>query len=142
MVPLSDPTEWLTKGVLDIHLPFKEASMFTMKMFTCKSAIGVALVAAIAVGTAAQVMAETKSQKNHPRREQVNVRLENQNHRIHQEVREGKMTRQQAGRLHRDDRHIRHEERNMARQNGGHISKSEQRGLNQQENAVSRQIGQ
>jgi hypothetical protein len=30
----------------------------------------------------------------------------------------------------------------MARQNGGHITNSEQRGLNQQENAVSRQIGQ
>ena len=116
--------------------------MFTMKMFTCKSAIGVALVAAIAVGTAAQVMAETKSQRNHPRREQVNVRLENQNHRIHQDVKDGKMTRQQAGRLHQKDRQIRHEERNVARHNGGHITKSEQRGLNQQENAVSRQIGQ
>jgi hypothetical protein len=116
--------------------------MLTMKMFTCKSAIGLALVAAIAVGTAAQVMAETKGQNNHPRREQVNARLANQNHRIHQEVKEGNMTPQQAGQLHRKDRHIRHEERNMARQNGGHITKSEQRGLNQQENAVSRQIGQ
>jgi hypothetical protein len=29
----------------------------------------------------------------------------------------------------------------MARQNGGHITRSEQRALNQQENAVSRQIG-
>ncbi len=30
----------------------------------------------------------------------------------------------------------------MASQNGGHITKSQQRILNQQENAVSRQIGQ
>ena len=29
----------------------------------------------------------------------------------------------------------------MARQNGGHITRSEQRSLNQQENAVSREIG-
>ena len=29
----------------------------------------------------------------------------------------------------------------MASQNGGHITKQEQRTLNQQENAVSRQIG-
>jgi hypothetical protein len=128
--------------VPDIHLPFKEASMLTKRMFTCKSAIGVALVAAVAAGTAAQVMAETRWQQNHPRREQVNERLANQNRRIHQEVKEGEVTRQQAGKLHREDRQIRQEERNMASQNGGHITKSEQRVLNQQENAVSRQIGQ
>lgn len=116
--------------------------MLTKKMFTFQSLIGVALVAALAAGTAAQVLAETKWQKNHPRREQVNGRLANQNQRIHQEVKEGEMTRQQAGKLHREDRQIRQEERNMASQNGGHITKSEQRVLNQQENAVSRQIGQ
>jgi hypothetical protein len=114
--------------------------MLTQKTF--KSVIGVALVAAVAVGTASQVMAETKWQNNHPRREQVNGRLANQNHRIHQEVREGEMTPQQAGKLHRKDRQIRQEERSMASQNGGHITKSEQRVLNQQENSVSRQIGQ
>jgi len=109
---------------------------------TLKFTIGVALVAAVAAGTAAQVMAETKFQKNHPRREQVNKRLANQNRRIHQERKEGEMTPQQAHKLHREDRQIRQEERDMASQNGGHITKSEQRVLNQQENAVSRQIGQ
>ena len=113
--------------------------MLTKKVLT--SIIGVALVAAIAAGTAAQVMAETKFQKNHPRREQVNGRLANQNQRINKEVREGEMTRRQAQNLHRKDRQIRQEERAMASQNGGHITKSEQRVLNQQENAVSRQIG-
>jgi hypothetical protein len=112
------------------------------KMFTCKSIIGVALVAAIAASTAAQVLAESKWQKNHPRREQVNGRLANQNHRINQEVKEGEITPQQAGKLHREDHQIRQEERSMASQNGGHITKSEQRVLNQQENGVSRQIGQ
>jgi hypothetical protein len=107
-----------------------------------KSVIGVALIAAVAAGTAAQVMAETKWQKNHPRREQVNSRLANQNHRINKEVKEGEITPQQAGKLHRKDRQIRQEERSMASQNGGHITKSEQRVLNQQENGVSRQIGQ
>ena len=29
----------------------------------------------------------------------------------------------------------------MARQNGGHITKQEQKTLNQQENAISKQIG-
>jgi TolA-binding protein len=79
--------------------------------------------------------------KNHPRREQVNSRLANQNQRINQQVKEGELTKEQAAKLHQADRQIRQEERLMASQNGGHITKQEQRTLNQQENAVSRQIG-
>lgn len=51
------------------------------------------------------------------------------------------MSKAQARTLHKEDRQIRREERNMAAQNGGHITKPEQRVLNQQENKVSRQIG-
>ena len=47
----------------------------------------------------------------------------------------------QAAALHKDDRQIRKEERLMASQNGSHITKQEQKTLNQQENAVSTQIG-
>jgi len=79
--------------------------------------------------------------KSHPRRDQVNDRLANQNRRIKQEVREGEMTHQQAAKLHQQDRAIRKEERTMASTNNGHITKSEQRALNQQENQVSREIG-
>ena len=86
-------------------------------------------------------LADTQWQKEHPRREQVNNRLANQNKRIHQERKEGELTGRQAARLHREDRTIRHEERAMARTNGGHLTKAEQRSLNQQENQVSRQIG-
>jgi Spy/CpxP family protein refolding chaperone len=86
-------------------------------------------------------MAATTWQKTHPRRAEVNHRLANQNRRIHEEVREGDLTRAQAATLHKDDRQIRREERAMASQNGGHITRLEQKTLNQQENAVSRQIG-
>ncbi len=103
---------------------------------------GLMIGIAVITGTAAPLLAETQFQKNHPRRDQVNERLANQNRRINQEVKEGEMTPQQARKLHREDRQIRQEERDMASQNGGHITKSEQRVLNQQENAVSRQIGQ
>ena len=92
-------------------------------------------------GLATTAFADTSWQKAHPRREQVNERLANQNRRIHEEVKEGDLTRTQAAALHRDDRQIRREERLMASQNGGHITKGEQRVLNHQENAVSRQIG-
>jgi len=79
--------------------------------------------------------------KNHPRRHEVNHRLNNQNKRIHQEVKEGEISKGQAAGLHKEDRQIRQEERSMASQNGGHITKQEQKTLNQQENGVSNQIG-
>jgi hypothetical protein len=94
------------------------------------------------LGTAASsALALTHWQQTHPRRTEVNSRLNNQNRRIHQEVREGEMSRGQAAQLHHEDHQIRHEERDMASQDGGHITRQEQRTLNQQENVVSRQIG-
>jgi len=85
--------------------------------------------------------AETQWERNHPRRDQVNDRLANQNRRINHELKEGEITKQQAKQLHREDHAIRQEERDMAKLNGSHITKGEQKVLNQQENAVSRQIG-
>ncbi len=76
----------------------------------------------------------------HPRRAEVNQRLANQNQRIDRKVADGKMTAAQGAELHKDDHQIRQEERSMASQNGGHITKTEQRALNQQENRDSSQI--
>jgi hypothetical protein len=99
-------------------------------------------VLAVTLGAlAAPALADTQWQKNHPRREQVNNRLKNQNKRIRQERREGEITKGQAAQLHRDDHAIRQEERTMASTNGGHVTKAEQKALNQQENQVSKQIG-
>lgn len=100
-----------------------------------------ALVVGLTGAMASTAMADTTWQKNHPRREQVNQRLAHQNARIKTEVKEGDLTKAQAAALHKDDRQIRTEERLMASQNGGHITKQEQKTLNQQENAVSKQIG-
>jgi hypothetical protein len=90
---------------------------------------------------ATSAMADTTWQKDHPRREQVNQRLGNQNARIKAQVKDGQMSKGQAAALHKDDHQIRGEERLMASQNGGHITKQEQSTLNQQENAVSQKIG-
>ena len=98
-----------------------------------------ALLAAGLAGGA--ITSESQWDKNHPRREEVNQRLANQNQRIHKEVREGEISHAQAARLHREDHQIRQEERVMASHDGGHITRADQRALNQQENAVSRQIG-
>ncbi len=85
--------------------------------------------------------AEPFWQFHHPRRAEVNERLANQNFRINHEFREGELSPWQARRLHRDDFAIRHEERAMARFNGGYITRGEQHMLNHQENVVSRRIG-
>src|SRR5271166_6766712 len=104
-------------------------------------AMAVAFVAALSLGAARSASAETQWEQSHPRRDQVNDRLANQSNRINQEVAEGELTRRQGAMLHQDDHNIRTEERLAASQNGGHITKLEQRALNQQENAVSRKIG-
>lgn len=78
--------------------------------------------------------------KNHPRRAEVNGRLANQNARIHDKVEDGKMSKAEAAKLHKEDHQIRQEERDMAAQNHGHITRQEKKVLNHQENKVSRQI--
>jgi hypothetical protein len=91
-------------------------------------------------GLAGTASAETNWQKSHPRRTQVNHRLDNQDRRIHQDVKNGTLTKAQASNLHHQDHQVRQEERDMASQNGGHITKPEQRVLNGQENRISSEI--
>jgi hypothetical protein len=102
--------------------------------------LSAAVITAALAGAAGTAGADTTWQKNHPRREQVNNRLANQNARIHQDVKNGTITKGQAAALHHQDHQVRQEERAMASQNGGHITKSEQKALNQQENAISKEI--
>jgi hypothetical protein len=98
------------------------------------------MTAALLLGASWSAAQADTWQQNHPRRAEVNSRLANQNRRIHADVRNGTMTHSQARAMHRDDHAVRQEERDMARQNGGHITKTEQHALNQQENAVSHDI--
>jgi hypothetical protein len=110
-----------------------------------KSIRNVALITAASValaGIASSALAdETQWQKDHPRRTEVNSRLANQNRRINNEVKDGQINKAQAHQLHSEDHAIRQEERTMASTDGSHITKTEQRALNQQENQVSQQIG-
>ena len=105
------------------------------------ASLAAAATLAISAFCAAPASAETQWQKDHPRRAEVNGRLANQDRRINKEVKSGQITKAQGAQLHKEDRQIRREERVMASQNGGHITKQEQRTLNQQENGVSHQIG-
>jgi len=103
--------------------------------------IAVALGALAIAAVANSASAETQWERNHPRRDQVNDRLENQNARINREYREGEISKARERKLHAEDHRIRGEERLMASMNGGHITRLEQASLNQQENKVSHQIG-
>lgn len=107
---------------------------------TAKLLIAVLATSFCASAAMAADAAPTTWQKNHPRRTQVNNRLANQNARINNKVANGTMSQAKAQRLENADKGIRQEERDMAKQNGGHITKTEQKALNQQENAVSSRI--
>ena len=111
-------------------------------MQSTTSMISVTALAAVLTALMTSSASAGKWAQNHPRRAEVNARLNNQNRRINNELKEGEITKGQAHGLHHEDNQIRHEERDMASQNGGHITKAEQGVLNQQENKVSRQIGQ
>ena len=77
---------------------------------------------------------------HHPRRAEVNHRLALQDMRINHDYRDGRISLRQAHYLHAEDRMIRHQERFDARFDRGHITRADQRALNQDENGVSRQI--
>ena len=96
--------------------------------------------AAVGLALIAPAPAYANWRSSHPRRAEVNARLRNLDHRIGQERREGDLTNAQARYMRHEDRSIRQEERDMARYDNGHITKAEKHVLNQQENALSRQI--
>src|SRR5574337_1390644 len=100
-----------------------------------------ALLAAVTAAGAfsTQAMAETTWQKHHPVRVHDNQRIANQNRRITREVKEGEMTHKQAHALRADDRKIRQEERDMASQNGSHLTRADQHVLNQR--SEERRVG-
>src|SRR5262249_47970210 len=89
--------------------------------------------------TVAEASASTWEER-HPRRAQVNHRLNNQNARINNNLAAGRITPREAARLHREVHAVRTEERAAASLHNGHITRGERRALNRQENEVSRQI--
>jgi hypothetical protein len=96
---------------------------------------------AMTAGAASAASAQASFDQTHPRRAEVNGRLENQDRRINRQEREGEITPAKAYRLRRADRRIRREERSFARHDNGHITRGEQHRLNRQENRVSHRIG-
>ena len=78
--------------------------------------------------------------ENHPRRAEVVGREQHQLNTVNNDVKSGTLTQQQANHITAEDKNIRHQEQEMAKLNGGHITKGEQKVLNQEENKVHNQI--
>ena len=85
--------------------------------------------------------AETRFDRTHPARAEVNGRLANENHRIVVARRAGEIRKVKAMRLHAKAHLIRVQERRMAARHGGHITRIEKARLNREENRLSRHIG-
>jgi len=100
-----------------------------------------AALSIVALGlTSASVFAQNNFDQTHPRRAEVNSRLQNQNARVDNKVANGKMSKGEAAKIHAQDHAIHNEEKRDAAANHGHITKAEQQHINKQENHVSQEI--
>src|SRR5271169_1108189 len=76
----------------------------------------------------------------HPRVNEVNKREENQQKRIGNGVKSGKLSAQQTANLEKREGSVQNrEQKDMAKHNG-HLTKAEQKGINRQQNRISKSI--
>ena len=78
--------------------------------------------------------------KEHPRRNEVNTRVDNQRERIDQGLKNGTLDKQQAQQLRSSDRAIKQQEHADVKANGGYLTGAQQKQINQEENANSQMI--
>ena len=76
----------------------------------------------------------------HPRVNQVNGREENQQQRIANGVSSGKLNSQQTANLENRETAVQNREKADMAKNNGHLTKGEQRGINRQQNRISKSI--
>jgi hypothetical protein len=87
-----------------------------------------------------QSRAQTAPVPGHPRENEVNQRLDNQQARINQGLAKGTMTGAQAARDEKHDANIAQREAVDESKHNGHITKAEQARLNKSENKNSKRI--
>jgi hypothetical protein len=94
----------------------------------------------MAAGAATAASAESRWQYDHPRRVEVNHRLDHLDRSIRHERRDGEISRFRAHRLHAEVHSIRSQERYFARRDGGHLTAWEHHRLNREANGVRHRI--
>jgi len=101
------------------------------------SMLGLLAFSALVSGT---VMAQDTSVPGHPRVNEVNQRLSNQQNRIQNGEANGTMNGKQAARDEKQDANIAQRESADEAKHNGHLTKGEDRRLNKSENHDSRRI--
>src|SRR5271157_3891798 len=76
----------------------------------------------------------------HPRVNQVNGREQNQQNRIGNGIKSGKLNSQQASNLEKRETSVQNREKKDMSQHNGHLTKAEQNGINRQQNRISKSI--
>src|SRR5208283_2753087 len=76
----------------------------------------------------------------HPRVNQVNRREENQQQRIGNGVKNGTLTSQQTTNLEKRETSVQNREQKDMAAHNGHLTKPEQKGINRQQNRISKSI--
>jgi len=112
-----------------------------------KSLLALAVGGLMLAGSAAAQTTTTTSgagpgvvDPNHPRVNQVNRREGRQQQRIAKGIQNGKLSSQQTTNLERRETNLQNREKADMAKNNGHLTKPEQRGLNRQENRISKSI--
>ncbi len=105
--------------------------MKSIRCFRTIAFLGVILASAGAVA---------KEKREHPRREEVNRRIRNEEKRITDGVKDGQLTKSEAKKLRGELAGVKAQEKAEVKANGGYLTKAEQKQLNQELNQDSRQI--
>ena len=79
----------------------------------------------------------SKFAKQHPRRNHTNKRENKQNARINKGEKNGSLTKAQGNQLKANDHAIKQQEHADVKANGGHLTKGEEKQINQEQNANS-----
>jgi hypothetical protein len=95
----------------------------------------------LAAMTASMAFAKDKDfKKDHPRRAEVNERIRDEKARIEKDLKDGKITQAQADKMMGELKGVKAEEKAEVKANGGYLTKTEQKQLNQELNQDGRQI--
>ncbi|GAB2558985.1 hypothetical protein [Rhodanobacter koreensis] len=104
------------------------------------SLMGLLVSAVFASGAAMAQAATDTTVPGHPRVNEVNQRLDNQQNRIQKGVADGQVNAKQEARDEKHDSHIAQRESADEARHNGHLTKQEQRNLNKSENKNSKRI--
>jgi hypothetical protein len=105
-----------------------------------KSLLSLGVSALILTGSAAAQAGPGVQDPGHPRVNEVNHREQNQQNRIANGEKSGKLSAGQAANLEKREAGLENQEKKDMSEHNGHLTKAEQRGLNQRENRISHSI--